>query len=194
MGHKVCQEAALWVFSNHSRVFSWPSYFSKTNDCFSYLEHCCLKGLVWWFDMGFGEPLVLLLILLNLDAILPSCVLKKKVKLKSSFSNRPWKRKPLYAHKTFSSRMNLTWYKPKVWNSSTGSQYFFQMAFKHLYKMHVCVYWELATQHDVCWLISHGQKTFFLLNVASFFPYYCICVFLHVLIFYKDVMDCYLLL
>lgn len=81
--------------------------------------------------------------------------------MKSSFSNRPWKRKPLSAHKAFSSRMNLTWYKPKVWNYSTRSQYFFfQMAFKLLYKMNVCVYWELATQHDVCWLISHGLKNF----------------------------------
>lgn len=127
MGHKVCQEVALRVFSNHSRVFSWPSYFSKTDDCFSYLEHCFLKGLVWWLIQGLENLWSLPLILLNLDAILPSCVLKKKVRflnLKSSFSNRPWKRKPLFAHKAFPSRMNLTWYKPKVWNSSTGGQYF----------------------------------------------------------------------
>lgn len=60
--------------------------------------------------------------------------------------------------------------------------------------MHVCVYWELATQRDVCWLISRDLKTFFFLSVASFFPYYCICVFLHVLMFHKDIIDYYLLL
>lgn len=105
---------------------------------------------------------------------------EKKVRflnLKSCFSNRPWKRKPLSAHQAFSSRMNLTWYKSKVWNCSTGSRHFCQLAFKHLYEMQVCVCWELATQHDVCWLISHGLKTFFLLKRCQLHsPLLCLCV------------------
>lgn len=126
MGHKVCQEMALWVFSNHSRVFSWPSYFSKTDDCFSYLKHCCLKGLVW-FDTVCRTSSPCLWYCWIWMLFCPAVFLKKVrfLNLKSSFSNRPWKRKPLSAHKAFSSRMNLTWYNPKVWNCSTRSQYFF---------------------------------------------------------------------
>lgn len=42
--------------------------------------------------------------------------------------------------------------------------------------MHVSVYWKLATQHDVCWLISHGQKTFFpkSCQLLSLLQYLCV--------------------
>lgn len=150
-GHEVCPEVALWVFSTHSRIFSWPSYFSKTDNCFSYLEHCCLKGLVWWFDTGFGEPLVSDWYCWIWMLFCSAVFLKKKKKvrflnLKSSFSNKPWKRKPLYVRpfpwKWISNGTNL-----KYGTLLLGVNSFFQMAFKHLYEMHVCVYWELATQH-----------------------------------------------